>query len=92
LPLLYQVNIQSNKQERITNPPKGFGDFYPVFLQQTHQLLWVRSNRDRSDVWLANPDGSSAKLWIKDLDTDIGYYEKRDWNKVLAVFLSAKSS
>ncbi len=91
LPVLYQVNIQSNKQERITDPPKGFGDFNPIFLKQPNQLMWVRTNRETSDVWIANPDGRKGKVWIKDLDTDIGYYEKRDWNAVLGVFSPAKS-
>ena len=53
--------------------------------------MWVRTNRETSDVWIANPDGRKGKVWIKDLDTDIGYYEKRDWNAVLGVFSPAKS-
>jgi Tol biopolymer transport system component len=86
LPSLYQVNIKSNKQKRVTHPPKYTGDFNPQYLKQTEQLAWVRTNRKSADVWLADSDGRNAKIWITKIDQGTNYYEKWDWSSVLSIY------
>ncbi|MBO9128813.1 PD40 domain-containing protein [Bacillus sp. 165] len=86
LPRLFQVNINDNHQITVTNPPKGYGDYYPYFLKQSNQLTWIRSNRKEANMWIANADGSQAKLWIKNIDIADPYYEKRTWNEILDIY------
>ncbi|SEB92629.1 translocation protein TolB [Paenibacillus sp. GP183] len=84
LPALYHVNIQNNEQRQITNPPKKSGDFGPYFLKQNKKLTWIRSDGEHGDVWNSNPDGSDAKVLIKNINTGSAYYERRSWSLVVA--------
>lgn len=85
LPSLYQVNIQTNRQRQITTPPKKYGDYNPVYIKSENQLTWVRSNRKKADMWLANGDGSKVKKWIENIDVPQPYYEKWNWEDVISV-------
>lgn len=84
-PSLYQVNIQSNRQRQITTPPKKYGDYNPVYIKRENQLTWMRSDRKKADMWLANGDGAKAKKWIGNIDVPEWYYEKWNWENVIAV-------
>ncbi|PEF75085.1 TolB family protein [Bacillus pseudomycoides] len=85
LPSLYQVNIQSNRQRQITTPAKKYGDYNPLYIKSENQLTWMRSDRKKADMWLANGDGSKAKKWIGNIDVPRWYYEKWNWEEVISV-------
>ncbi|MGG3525093.1 TolB family protein [Bacillus pseudomycoides] len=85
LPSLYQVNIQSNRQRQITTPSKKYGDYNPLYIKSENQLTWMRSDRKKADMWLANGDGSKAKKWIENIDVPQWYYEKWNWEEVISV-------
>ncbi|PEM36540.1 TolB family protein [Bacillus pseudomycoides] len=85
LPSLYQVNIQSNRQRQITTPAKKYGDYNPLYIKSENQLTWMRSDRKKADMWLANGDGSKAKKWIGNIDVPQWYYEKWNWEEVISV-------
>ncbi|WLD92010.1 translocation protein TolB [Alkalihalobacillus sp. AL-G] len=86
LPALYQIDLEGKKQKRITNPKKGFGDFNPNYLSESDRLVWVRTDREKSDVWIAARNGKNAKVWIKNIDLGDNYYEKWNWSNVLSVY------
>lgn len=85
LPSLYQVNIETNLQRKITIPPKKYGDYHPLYMKRNNQLTWIRSNRKTADMWLANGDGANAKKWIENIDVPQPYYEKWNWEDVISV-------
>ncbi|MCI0763494.1 translocation protein TolB [Bacillus sp. TL12] len=85
LPSLYQVNIQTNRQREITTPSKKYGDYNPVYIKSENQLTWVRSDRKKANMWLANGDGAKAKKWIENIDVPQPYYEKWNWEDVISV-------
>jgi dipeptidyl aminopeptidase/acylaminoacyl peptidase len=68
LPVLYQVTVKDHHQKKITTPPKGYGDYQPVYFSNIQKLTWIRSNQKSLNMWIANPDGSNSKIWIKDID------------------------
>ncbi|RHW41553.1 hypothetical protein D1B31_07475 [Neobacillus notoginsengisoli] len=79
LPSLYKVEIPANKQTQITAPPKGFGDYSPQFVRTIGKLSWFRGKSivdQKRTVWLANPDGTSAKPWIKNVESIVFYNAK----------------
>ncbi|HJV45433.1 MAG TPA: TolB domain-containing protein, partial [Bacillota bacterium] len=68
LPILFKINIQNKDQKQISSPPIGYGDFNPEFLYLNQKLTWTRSNWEQNDVWISEPDGTSAKKWIENVD------------------------
>ncbi|MGG2018393.1 TolB family protein [Bacillus sp. S10(2024)] len=84
-PSLYQINVTNAQQLQITTPSKGYGDYYPYYITHTNQIIWIRSNGEQSDMWIANADGSRARKWIHNIDEAANYYEKRDWENVVSV-------
>lgn len=65
----------------MTKPPKGSGDFAPVYIKSANKLFWIRSNRKQANVWTSNPDGSNAKVWIKNVgskDIPVDWYTADD--------------
>lgn len=86
LPTLYSIELATSKQVKRTDPPLGFGDFFPIAMKSQNRLAWVRTNRQTADVWLANADGSNPKPWIKHLDMTESYYEKWAWEQKLAIY------
>ncbi|MDX8342175.1 hypothetical protein [Rossellomorea sp. YZS02] len=76
LPALYTLNINSNKQNKITSPPKGFGDYAPQYISSIGKLVWLRgtSLTDlKRDLWIGNPDGTEAGEWIRDVEEVVFY-------------------
>ncbi|MCP3740438.1 hypothetical protein [Rossellomorea sp. BNER] len=77
LPSLYSINLKSNKQIKITNPPQGYGDYNPQYVKSVEKLVWVRktsiTDQNRT-LWIANSNGTEAKEWIKNVDT-IEFYQ-----------------
>ncbi|WP_027409380.1 TolB family protein [Anoxybacteroides tepidamans] len=70
LPSLYHVDIESNKQIKITAPPKGKGDYNPYYIKAVNQLAWFRSDSmfGKKDLWIANADGTNARQWLKNVE------------------------
>ena len=69
-PSLYYVSLASQKQQEITTPPKIKGDYHPVFLPSIMKLTWIRKSdiaETTGDLWIADPNGANAKVWIKDV-------------------------
>lgn len=76
LPSLYTINIETNKQAQITNPPKGYGDYQPQYVESLKSFVWLRGtsiiDRKRT-LWKANPDGTEAEEWVKNVDEIVFY-------------------
>jgi hypothetical protein len=71
LPVLYSIQINTNKQVKITQPPKGYGDYNLQYTRSMGKLVWFRGKSitdEHRSVWKANLDGSGAKEWIKNAD------------------------
>ena len=85
LPSLYEIDSTSDEQHRITKPPHRQGDYHPLFMNKSNQLIWIRSDRKKADVWLAHKDGKQEKKWIENIDVPAWYYEKWNWENVISV-------
>lgn len=65
------MDIESVKQEKITSPPNGFGDYAPQFLPSIDKPVWLRGTSitdSKRDLWIGNVDGSDAEEWIRDVE------------------------
>ena len=85
LPSLYEVDSTSNAQHQITKKKNRQGDYHPIFMKKSNQLIWIRSDRKKADVWLAHKDGKQEKKWIENIDVPEWYYEKWNWENVISV-------
>ncbi|MFK2827235.1 hypothetical protein QYG89_16585 [Bacillus sp. B190/17] len=76
LPSLYSINTETNRQVKITQPPKGYGDYNPQYVKSIDKLVWLRgtsiTDQNRT-LWKAKPDGIEAEEWIKNVD-GIAFY------------------
>lgn len=68
LPSLYRINLNQNTQDKITFPPPKYGDYNPYYVPHLHKLTWIRSNREKNDVWISYPNGEHAKMLIQNID------------------------
>ncbi|MGG0887935.1 hypothetical protein [Brevibacillus parabrevis] len=68
LPSLYLIRLNQSSQDKITIPPAKYGDYTPYYVQHLHKLTWIRSNQEKNDVWIAEPNGEQAKMWIQNID------------------------
>ncbi|HHT7187978.1 TPA: TolB family protein [Bacillus cereus] len=84
LPFLYEIDSTTNEQHQITKPSNKQGDYHPVFMK-SNQLIWIRSDRKKADVWLANDDGTNEKKWIENIDVPEWYYERWNWENVISI-------
>ncbi|MDM5037794.1 PD40 domain-containing protein [Bacillus cereus] len=85
LPSLYEIDSTSDEQHRITKLPHRQGDYHPLFMNKSNQLIWIRSDRKKADVWLAHKDGKHEMKWIENIDVPEWYYEKWNWENVISV-------
>lgn len=78
LPILYKINIQNKDQKQISFPPSGYGDFYPEFLKSNKKLTWTRSNWEKNDIWISEPNGTPAVKWIENVDYQgsVSWYDR----------------
>ena len=75
-PSLYFLTITGEKQIKITTPPIDKGDFKPIFIPSTNKLTWLRKSdigSVKGDLWIADPNGRNAELWIPDVE-DYSFY------------------
>ncbi|WP_257008354.1 TolB family protein [Bacillus sp. FJAT-45350] len=78
LPSLYSIEVETNKQAEITQPPKGYGDYNPQYVKSINKLVWHRGTSitdPNRTLWIANTDGSNAKEWLQNVDS-IEFYSK----------------
>ena len=54
-------------------------------MKKSNQLIWIRSDRKKADVWLAHRDGKHEMKWIENIDVPEWYYEKWNWGNVISV-------
>ncbi|MEK4674691.1 MULTISPECIES: TolB family protein [Bacillus] len=85
LPSLYEVDSTSNAQHQITKKTNKQGDYHPIFMKKSNQLIWIRSDRKKADVWLAHKDGKHEMKWIENIDVPEWYYERWNWGNVISV-------
>ncbi|MGE7881237.1 TolB family protein [Bacillus sp. NPDC094077] len=85
LPSLYEIDSTSDEQHQITKPSSKQGDYHPIFMKKSNQLIWIRSDRKKADVWVAHSDGKHEKKWIENIDVPEWYYEKWNWENVISV-------
>ncbi|MFJ5768765.1 TolB domain-containing protein [Psychrobacillus sp. NPDC093180] len=67
---LYFVPLSGDKQVKITSPPKGKEDNNPLFLPVINKLTWLRQTElteSTSDLWIADPNGENAKIWVNNI-------------------------
>ncbi|MGQ4704941.1 eIF2A-related protein [Bacillus thuringiensis] len=84
-PSLYEINSASDKQYQITKSSNKQGDYHPIFMKKSNQLIWIRSDRKKADIWIAHSDGKHEKKWIENVDVPEWYYEKWNWENVISV-------
>lgn len=69
-PSLYFLTLDSQKQLKITTPPKDQGDYKPQYLPSINKITWVRQidiANTKGDLWIADPNGEDAHIWIEDV-------------------------
>jgi hypothetical protein len=86
LPSLYQLSLKTGEQKRRTAPPKTAGDFHPVYLPSSNRLTWIRSDRKKAFVWMGSSNGRYKKIWIRNLDVPVPYYDQYNWNQVISFY------
>ena len=84
-PSLYEINSTSDKQYQITKSSNKQGDYHPIFMKKSNQLIWIRSDRKKANIWIAHSDGKHEKKWIENVDIPEWYYEKWNWEDVISV-------
>ncbi|HDR7542282.1 MULTISPECIES: TolB family protein [Bacillus] len=84
-PSLYEINSTSDKQYQITKSSNKQGDYHPIFMKKSNQLIWIRSDRKKADIWIAHSDGKHEKKWIENVDVPEWHYEKWNWENVISV-------
>lgn len=73
-PSLFFIKIGDSFQKQITHPPKDYGDYTPIYLPAAGKLTWLRYKDIAGitrDLWISDPDGKNAKVWIK----NVGSYD-----------------
>ncbi|MBP1934217.1 TolB family protein [Ammoniphilus resinae] len=84
MPSLYKLDTRTKTVMKITSPSAKEGDFRPE--STGGHLLWIRTNREKANVWIASPNGLDQKIWIQNLDLGAWYYEHWDWDQVFALY------
>lgn len=76
VPSLYNINLQDQKQTKITDPPKGYGDYAPQYVPSIDKLVWTRAKTlldEDNELWIGNTDGSATRRWMKDVGEIVIY-------------------
>ncbi|MBS4174692.1 hypothetical protein [Bacillus sp. FJAT-49736] len=76
LPVLYSVDVSKNMQTKLTNPPKGLGDYAPQYVKSMNKLVWLRGSsilNENRDLWMANLDGSHEKKLLQNVQEIVFY-------------------
>ncbi len=86
MPSIYRINLQTNKQRKITSPSSKEGDFYPQWISNENKLIWIRTDRDHASVLIADTNGEDQKKWIENIDIGSWYYEHWEWDEVFSLY------
>ncbi|MEH7353889.1 translocation protein TolB [Neobacillus drentensis] len=86
LPSIFKI---TNKQKQVTFPAKNEGDFVPQ--NYRNQLIWIRTDREKTSIFVSPIHTTVEKQWIKDLTLPSWYYEKWNWEEVFSLY-KGKSS
>ena len=87
MPSLYKIDIKTKKSKKITSPSLKEGDFHPQYINNDNKLIWIRTNREKANVWIANPNGLNQKIWIENINPGNWYYEHWSWDEVFSLYL-----
>lgn len=71
LPRIYTVDILSRKNEQISEPPEGYGDYSPKYAASLDKIIWFRGKSimdHERDVWISDVDGENSRLWLEDVE------------------------
>lgn len=77
-PSLFLIKLNNVNQPQLTHPPKDFGDYRPRFIASINKLTWLRKMDiadSKTDLWISDPNGRNAKVWIKNIE-GYSFYEK----------------
>lgn len=76
-PSLYSIQLNDEKQNKITSPQKGVGDYQPDYLDINNKISWFRKSLTdfSGDIWIADVNGKNAELWIQNVDL-YSFYQK----------------
>ncbi|MGM0879138.1 MAG: translocation protein TolB [Bacillota bacterium] len=88
MPSLYKIDIQTKTPKKITSPSSNEGDFRPQYINNENKLIWIRTNREKANVWIANPNGLNQKIWIENINPGTWYYEHWSWDEVFSLYQS----
>lgn len=50
----------------------SYGDYQPKFIPSVKKIIWFRGTSlidNKRNVWIANPDGSKATEWLKNVES-----------------------
>ncbi|NRD80875.1 translocation protein TolB [Bacillus sp. BRMEA1] len=86
MPSLYKIDIQTKTAKKITSPSSNEGDFRPQYIKNMNKLIWIRTNREKANVWIADPNGLNQKIWIENFSPGTWYYEHWSWDEVFSLF------
>lgn len=78
LPALFVIDTVSGKQTQITSPPEGYADYSPDYIRSADKMIWIQRKYHYQDtnIWIADPDGTNAYLWLKNADSPVIYSPK----------------
>ncbi|UNT71673.1 translocation protein TolB (plasmid) [Bacillus sp. N447-1] len=86
MPSLYKIDIQTKTSKEITSPSSSEGDFRPQYIINENKLIWIRTNREKANVWIADSNGLNQKIWIENINPGTWYYEHWDWDEVFSLY------
>ena len=88
MPSIYQINLETNNQIRISFSLKNEGDFFPISVNNRKNLIWIRTNRKQACVLISTIVELNQRKWIKKIDLGSWYYEHWNWKGVLSIYQS----
>ncbi|WP_157729493.1 TolB-like translocation protein [Tumebacillus algifaecis] len=84
MPKIFQVHGKDGTAQAISSPQAGAGDFDPQVLSGGQAITWVRWDRRRADIWVADRDGSHAKRWVEGIGEGQLSVEHWHWDSVIS--------
>ena len=84
MPHLVEIGLADHQGKQVTFPSIQEGDFAPQVIGK--KVFWVRTNRERANVYVSGIEKVMGKVWIKDIAVSSTYYEKWYWDEVFSVY------
>lgn len=86
MPSLFKIDIQTKTSKKITLPLSNEGDFRPQYIIHKNKLIWIRTNREKANVWISDSNGLNQKIWIENINLGTWYYEHWNWDEVFSLY------